>query len=155
MLTETIYATHNIFDLDKLHRNLRRIMRRALATKVPGPGRGGRGERHITVLIITYLSELKPCLCDDNICFETTRSCPTKQPFRRLPGGYYAMRFAPSRQFRNTRKETVFGYIMLVSSARHGVLNRPLNRYTCIITCVIHMTLTRKPTSTLYNNVLS
>jgi len=32
---KTIYATHNIFDLDKLHRNLRRIIRRALPTKVP------------------------------------------------------------------------------------------------------------------------
>lgn len=35
MFAETIYAAHNIFDLDKLHRNLRRIMPRALATKVP------------------------------------------------------------------------------------------------------------------------
>lgn len=44
MLVETIYATHNIFDLDKLHRNLRRIMRRALANK-SWPGRDGGGRR--------------------------------------------------------------------------------------------------------------
>jgi hypothetical protein len=43
MLVETIYAAYNIFDLDKLHRNLRRIMRRALATKVPNDGGGGGG----------------------------------------------------------------------------------------------------------------
>lgn len=43
MLVETIYETHNIFDLDKLHRNLRRIMRRALAAKVLPDG----GRRHI------------------------------------------------------------------------------------------------------------
>lgn len=29
--------------------------------------------RDETVLIITYLSETKPCLCDDNICFENER----------------------------------------------------------------------------------
>lgn len=41
MLMETIYATYNIFDLDKLHHNLRRIIRRALPTKVPYGGSGG------------------------------------------------------------------------------------------------------------------
>jgi len=35
---KTIYATHTIFDLDKLHRNLRRIIRRAFPTKVPYGG---------------------------------------------------------------------------------------------------------------------
>lgn len=120
MLMETIYATHNIFDLDKLHRNLRRIIRRALATKVL-PDRGGR---HITVLIITYLSKTKPCLCDDNICFENERhKLSNKTTLSMYPRRILCDEIRP-RHFQNIQ-ETMFGYNTLVSSTKHDVSNCP------------------------------
>lgn len=107
MLIETIYATHNIFDLDKLHCNLRRIMRRALVTKVLGRWWRRRwwkqcGGRITVVLIITYLSETKACLCDDNICFQNERYKLSNNNPSGFPEGYYAKSADSFKTYRQT-----------------------------------------------------
>jgi len=111
---ETIYTAHNIFDLDKLHRNHRRIMRRALATKVPNQVGGG-----ITVLIITYLSETKPCLWDDIICFQNERyKLSNNNNPSGLPRGYYVKDLSTVSKHAYSKLRIMYAISL---STRHGV----------------------------------
>lgn len=143
MLVETIYATHNIFDLDKLHRNLRRIMRRSLANKSWPRTRRWRPAWHITVLIITYLSETKPVFMRWQYLFWkwTTQVISPEDIMRRD--------FDPDARLRNAQ-ETMFGYNALVSSTetQRFKSSGPSVIPIYVLTHVIRKTLTRELTST-------